>query len=70
MNKVKTKVLIKHCLRLDGLKGPPNINGHQTNLFYLPPFEKLKRSGGKNQSEKPDQQLFGATVRLLRLIRL
>ena len=68
------KLFIKYCLRLDGIKGPrywlSNIKGHQTNMFYLAQSEKFKRSGGRNQSKKPDQQLFGATVRLLRLIRL
>ena len=74
MNQIKAKVLIKHFLRLYGLNGllswPPDIKEYQTNLFYSPQFKKFKRSGGKNHTEKPDEQLFGVTVRLLKLVKL
>ena len=73
VNEVKIKVLIKHCLSLDGLKRPPCwppiLKDIRQACSIHPSLKKFKRSGPKNHTEKPDQQFLKETFRLVNQVK-
>lgn len=69
---VKTKLLLWYYKRLDGPKwsrvGPPTLKGLKQVCSICPSLENILKSEAEI-TEKPDQQSFGAAVRLVNQVK-